>query len=489
MSCGYLLRLLRSWWQVELDFFDRKTPLYDSCKPVACLAASLLVSMVLVTTGCGGISSSAKSVAAPPGNYPIPNPGLTGSFFGINTNSLDDPWPGTIIPLASWRSHDSNLKWADLNTGPGVYDFSKLDQWLSNAKATNTDVLYTMYATPPWISSRGVNSSSPDTSCAYATQIGPGICDPPVDLSCDGTGTNQTFKDFVTALIQHVGPGAIQYWEMWNEPNASIHWNATADCPNTPFAADLMLARMARDMKAIVSATDAKAKFTTPPLGDDGQWLAHYFANTDGAQSEDIVAFHGYPSSNTCPGDCAEQIADQINQLKSRLPASELGKPLFDTEGNWGYVNKVNALTDPDHQASFVMRYYLIQMSKGVAKFYWYTWDISTLGALYDTSTASLTPAGNAYVQVVRWTNGGTATVGPCSANGTVWTCTLNSPRGAQAEAIWDSSQTCSGGVCSTTDLSVPSQFNAYLDLSGNTTNLSGSSVPVGLKPVLLITQ
>jgi hypothetical protein len=131
MSCSYLLRLLRSGWQVERDFFNRKTPVHDSAKPVACLATSLLVSMVLVTAGCGGISSGSKSVVSPPGNYPTPSPGPTGTFFGINTNRLNDPWPGTMIPLASWRSHDSNVKWADINIGSGVYDFSRLDQLAS----------------------------------------------------------------------------------------------------------------------------------------------------------------------------------------------------------------------------------------------------------------------------------------------------------------------------------------------------------------------
>jgi hypothetical protein len=212
-----------------------------------------LVSMVLVTAGCGGISSGSKSVVSPPGNYPTPSPGPTGTFFGINTNRLNDPWPGTMIPLASWRSHDSNVKWADINIGSGVYDFSRLDQWLSNAKATNTDVLFTVYATPSWISSHGVNSSSPNTSCSYETEIGPGICDPPVDLSCDGTGTNQTFIDFVTALIQHVGPGAIQYWEMWNEPNVPMHWNAKADCPNTPLAGDLMCNSLNSTLQTILA--------------------------------------------------------------------------------------------------------------------------------------------------------------------------------------------------------------------------------------------
>ena len=81
-----------------------------------------------------------------------------------------------------------------------------------------------------------------------------------------------------------------------------------------------------------------------------------------------------------------------------------------------------------------------------MAKSYWWNWDISDEGAFYDDSSHSLNPAGNAYVQIVRWTNGGTAMVGPCSTDATVttrWTCAVQSPGGAQAEAIWDTSQTC----------------------------------------------
>jgi hypothetical protein len=468
----------------------------------------VLVPVILVIAGCSGISSGAKNTVPPPQQeYPIPNPGATGMFFGMNTNILSDPWPGTMIPLGSWRSLGSQVKWADIETGPGVYDFSHLDGWLSKAKQSNADVLFTMYATPSWASSRGPNCTGigtphkgclgPTNICAFLQQNGPGVCDPPIDLACDGTGTNQTFVDFVTALIQHVGPGTIKYWEMWNEPNNPNEWNGDADCASTPHGGYLMLARMARDMRAIVSAADPNARFTTPPCGSPNcaaSWLATYFANTDGASSADIIAFHGYITTGGCPSDCPvpENVGVQIDRLISKLPASAKGKPLFDTEGSWGGPpgqKNVNSITDPDQQASFLARYYLVQMGKHVAKFYWWNWDISGEAAFYNASANSLNPAGNAYIQVVRWTNGGTATVGPCSATGTVWTCSLQSPTGAEAEAIWDTSQTCNGGSCSTAQVSIPSQFNAYLDLSGNQGQLSGSSAAVGSKPILLITQ
>ena len=92
--------------------------------------------------------------------------------------------------------------------------------------------MFTMYATPSWASLHGMNSSSPNTFCAFQQQNGPGICDPPDDLSCNGSGTDQHFKNFVSALINHLGPGKIKYWEMWNEPNIQKEWSGDVDCPS-----------------------------------------------------------------------------------------------------------------------------------------------------------------------------------------------------------------------------------------------------------------
>ena len=43
----------------------------------------------------------------------------------------------------------------------------------------------------------------------------------------------------------------------------------------------------------------------------------------------------------------------------------------------------------------------------------------------------------------------------PCSASGTVWTCELTLANGTAAEAIWDTSQICSDGTCTTSNQNV----------------------------------
>lgn len=471
-----------------------------SRKLIAGLGVPAILFAVLLGVGCAGVSSAEKSSSTnstnPSNPFPSPNPGPTGQFFGMATNVITDAWPGTMVPVTSWRSLGGTVKWSDINTAPGVYNFKRLDQWLQLAQSSRTDVMFTMYATPTWASSHGANSGSPNTSCVDQ-QEGPGLCDPPLDLACDGTGTNLYFRTFVQALIAHVGAGKIKYWEMWNEPNIPSEWNGEADCPGVLNAGDLMLARMAKDMRTIVSAADPNAVFTTPaPVGSPGNWIANYLPI--GGAYADIVGFHGYVDTGSCPTDCpvAERIGELVDGVTAAiadLPTSPINfqtYPLFDTEGSWGASSRQDNITDPDQQAAFVARYYLLQMSRPVAKFYWYGWDFdNTSGAFYNSSTNALTPAGIAYQQVVGWTGAGQAAVGPCAQTSTQWTCTIKGPNSAEAEAIWDTSQTCGNGTCTTTNVSVASQFNAYVDLAGNAAPVSNQSAPVGLKPILLFAQ
>ena len=447
----------------------------------------VLTSVCIAIMSCSGGSNNNSGGGGGGG-------GVAGPFFGIATNMLSDPWPASLVPVASWRSLGGSVKWADINTAEGTYDFSTLDQWLSEAKAGGQDVMFTMYATPTWASSRGENCISqgkpagclgpPNTGCSFQSQNGPGICDPPVDLNCDGTGPDLLFQNFVTALLTHVGAGAIKYWEMWNEPSVAHEWNAVADCPSVPNAQYLMLARMAQDMRNIVSAVDSKALFTTPaPVGSVADWMTGYLANSNGGSLADVIAFHGYVSQ-TCQG-CPEP--EDVVGIVTNLQAvttiyGQQNKPLFNTEGSWGAVNGAPAITDPQQQAAFAARYYLLQMGAGVTKLYWYGWDFKDSGSFYDSSTQALNPAGVAYKQIVKWTTA--ATVKPCTQNGTQWSCTIKGSS-ATTMAVWDTSETCDGS-CGTKNITAPQGFTSYLDVAGNTHTVSGGTVPVGAQPILL---
>jgi hypothetical protein len=465
----------------------------------------ILIAVVPVFTQALQTDSTASPVQSVVPDAATTNP--TASFFGIHAQPRvfpGNPWPESFISFASWRTQGAGVKWSDINTAENTYDWSILDQGIAETKAAGQDVMFTLFSTPIWASSRGSHCIAagnpagclgpPNTDC-FVYQNGAGNCDPPDDLNCDGSGTDQHFKTFVSALLNHVGAGKIKYWELWNEPNMKREWNAEADCPNTPNAPYLILARMAADLREIVAPVDSEAKFTTPaPAGGRKMvpaWLEGYLANSNGANYADIIAFHGYiVEGGTCPNACpvAEKVVELVSNVRNVASTyGQQSKPLFDTEASWGNVNGVDAMTDPDQQTAFVGRFYLLQMGAGVAKFYWFAWNFPTTGILYDAKTTSLNSSGVAYKEIAKWTSG--ATVEPCSANGNVWSCVIAGPSGSESEAIWDASQTCKAGVCSTKNVSVPSKFTSYLDLAGEKHAIENDTVPVGLKPVLLTTD
>ena len=79
------------------------------------------------------------------------------SFFGADFNGFG-VWPPTdgqkqVATLGTIRLWDDNVKWAQVETSNGVYDWSHLDTWMSKAQAQGMDVLYTIGNTPQWAGS------------------------------------------------------------------------------------------------------------------------------------------------------------------------------------------------------------------------------------------------------------------------------------------------------------------------------------------------
>jgi hypothetical protein len=448
---------------------------------VAPNTSTQVVDTVTVTSAADATQSAQATITvAAQGST---NPGLPASFFGLHINEISVPWP--TVPFASYRSLDSgNILWADINTAEGQYDWSHLDPWIAKAQAGGQDILYTMFGTPSWASSRGLNSSNPDTGCSFVPVDGPGVCDAPDDLNADGTGTDQHWKDFVTALINHVGTGTVKYWEIWNEWNISNQWNGT----------QAQMLRLAQDAQAILKANDPNALITSPSVVNADlaakNWLLGYF-QAGGGQYADIVAVHGYVSTPTtvCPSACPvpENVAAVLDNTRAVMAAAgQQGKPLFDTEGSWGVTSD---MTDPDVQVEFTGRFYLIQLggttaSPGFDKFYWFGWDYTNTGGFYDPNSGQITPAGVAYQQIYNWSVG--AVTSRCAPSGTQWACGFSRSGGYQAEAIWDTSQSCANGNCTTLSVSVDPQYVQYRDLAGAVTPIVNNTVAVGGKPILL---
>ena len=406
--------------------------------------------------------------------------GIPPSYFGMDVLVSvfnGTPWPpfsfGTI------RLWDSGTSWLNLNTSNGVYDFSQLDIWLQAAQQQGlTDVMYTFGETPVWA------SSNPNDQTCVSVNSPAGSCDAPSDLNPDGSGTDQMWKDFVTALVAHSqsSPYAhITSWEMWNEPTIVKEWNGTLP----------QLARMSKDAYTIIKAADPSAVVTTPtPVSiatlSSPAWMTQYIAAThalgSGSPYADIITFHGYLSSSadTRPENIVTNIAAMTTMQTSEGVSS---LPLWDTESDWG--NNSN-LPDPDFEAAFLARFYLLQWSSNAVRFYWYQYGNTTFGSILTGN--DLSGAGVAYGVLYNWMAGATLS-SPCSDTGTVWTCHFTKPGGIQQQAVWDTSQTCSNGTCGTSTYTPDSLYTRYQDLTGTITQVpAGTTVQIGAKPILLVT-
>lgn len=452
------------------------------------------------------------------GNAPL------AAFFGFTENSTNPGnWPTVSYGLQRfWDSPPD--QWPSINTASGVFDFTNLDSDLALAYSNGVmEGMYTLARTPPWAS-----SNPTDTTCAYTTAGsggGDGECDPPDDLNADGSGTNATWKAWITAIATHVNsPGYtashahIKYWEIWNEPDTE------PDASNRFWAGTFaQLARLTEDANCIITrrgvihengngtatpcaatAIDPTAKIVMASGHAKGVALTFaqnqlYCNNTSKVPGEelpcpnppnaiaaavDIVNFHmkpGNESGDNCPAPtpCTPESAMQwyVSNVQSILEAAEKAKPLWNGEAAYSDQGFIAPYTDPDMAASFMPRYYLINWTLGVSGMAWYTWDdLNAAGSSVQTS----------YQQTYNWLANASLTT-PCSATGTVWSCGITQ-NGTPYLIMWDTSQSCANGSCTTSNQTVGAQWTTYQDMTMVSTpaTISEHVVPVGIKPVVL---
>jgi hypothetical protein len=439
-------------------------------------------------------SSSPQQTASIPLAMTVQSAGvqrLPATFFGLHINRHYGPYHMPTIPFGAYRTIDSyGTLWNGIETSPGIYDFAALDIRLGDAQAAGVDVLYTIYSTPTF------HSSNPtDTTCGE----GAGACEPPRDINPDGSGTDANLIAFMTALVNHVGD-KIAYYEVWNEANIGIEYNGTWP----------QLVRMAQDARRIVLAGNPEAKMLSPSFAEftyasaatrEAAYLNTSLNGSTGGQQADILNFHGYVVTPALPVPIPEYEVTNLTNLRAALTnagdEADLAKPFWDSE--WGPGIGLN---EPDLNAAFIARHLLIDASLNIARSYYYDWDSNDQRALWSNTLTDclnagtpnadgyLCDTGTAFQQTERWLLGNTA-VGPCSgplppATG-VWTCSLLEANGVQTLAVWSTSQTCAAGTCTTSVYSYDPRYKQYFTLSNSeSTPLSGGTVPVGAKPILL---
>jgi hypothetical protein len=439
-------------------------------------------------------------------------PPVPASFFGMIVASSSDMPP--LVPFGQFRFWDDGASWPLIEPSGPTPNFAPLDNYLSALKTQGVnDVFYTLGRTPYWASSK-----PGDMSCDYFIPNMPttyGSCDPPLLLNADGSGSDLYWINWVTTIATHVNDPTylkthahIKYWEIWNEVYRSHvlsnYLPPNGSCCYSFQGTYAQLVRLTQDARSVITGIDPTAQIVMPSsvantngalavaqnflyCNDNPKSGSNCTTGNQGASAVDIINYHLYVNQEPVETNLMNYVngGGGLNGIRPSLQPAERVKPLWSGEDSWGLTNNnIKAFTDPDLQAAFVARYHMISWSLGIASEFWYQYDNPNEGTLW-SSSSGLTEAGTAYTQVYNWMVGRSMT-SLCSPTGTIWTCTLTAPGGYQGLVVWDTSLSCSNGTCNTKPYSVGAQYVQYRDLSGIVYPVTGRSVPVGIKPILV---
>jgi hypothetical protein len=384
------------------------------------------------------------------------------SFVSVSTAGSSD------LPKVPYGSlgHPGYLVWNFAESARGVYNWKEFDQFVKAAPKDGRGVAQinlTLGYTPPW-------AVADKSSCTALKGIG---CTMPPDNMQDWT-------DFVTTLVAHyngITAPHVAYYEIWNEADTVHFWTSTPD----------VLAQMAQLAYPIILA-DGHSKIITPSMvwanGLGVTWMTQFLSawtSLTGTTWPGLVSFHGYTSQTgigaKLPVPMPEDPKSTNAPLQTMLTSfSALGYPMAISEGSWGVLG----VKDHDSQAAWISHWYIIAASFPTMKFAtWFEWGIPALSGLIENTDGTPTQAGLALGVVEGWIVG--KKVSACSQTGHIWSCPVGS-----GLVVWDASQTCSHGVCTTAPYTPPSGYSGYYDLTGAYSTMSGT-VNLGVKPVELV--
>lgn len=302
-----------------------------------------LVALVCVATASVGAlpaQGSSAPAAAPPGL----------AFFGTWSDGLSMTSAESQEALGRQRDAGVGLVrqyiwWNRMEPREGVYDWSRMDQLVTDAKAKGMQILPTLLYTPDFYSSKPADSTS-------TAQFPPAD---PADLA-----------RFTTKMVQRYGTGGtywckpplpnlppqcpqsyvpITYWEVWNEPDYTSWWKGS---PNPAEYVELLKAT-----STAIKLADPAAKVVLGSLTGAGGSLSDGYLDALyrlGAQEYfDVVSLNPYGH------DVGAMVAYIRGQRAVMNRYGDSAKPAIITEYGWATGGRSdNFVVDPQCQAALM---------------------------------------------------------------------------------------------------------------------------------------
>jgi polysaccharide biosynthesis protein PslG len=358
----------------------------------AAVAALLLGLLSGITTPTGAVTGAPSAQATHRG--PFDSVRVPHAFFGLH----DGSGQGYQLDYGSLRLWDVHVTWRDIETSPGVYDWSHLDALVSAAQAHHVDVTLVVGMTPSFYASSP--TLPPSNLSAYIRFL---------------TKVMARYRDFQ-------GQRGIAAYQVWNEGNISAFWTGTP----------AQLARLTATVYQIRNVTDPGAEVVAPSfavrLPYQREWMRSYQRQlVDGKpvwDYYDVNALSLYPKPTYGghpggPEDAMRLLGHARTQLhRIGVPGS---KKIWATEINYGVTGGglADSAATPisgGRQVANVLRTYLLGAAHGLARVFWYRYDWGrvasdggTLGntLLSDPGDYALArPAGLALRTAQRWLSG-----------------------------------------------------------------------------------
>jgi hypothetical protein len=376
---------------------------------------------------------------------------VTSTFFGMHDSNLAT-FPAA--PVGTARLWDSGVTWREIETSPGVFNFTRLDEQVAAARANGARVLLVLGQTPRF------HATQPGKRGAY----GPGAASMPHEAA---------WKKYVTTVVRRYKGRGVDY-QVWNEANVSGYWQGTP----------AQMAKLTQWTSRIVNSNDSGAKVVAPALAtrlsSQRLWLRTFYAQRTGGKKVagwvDVVSLNLYPVASGSP----ESSMTLLAAVRTMLKQAAVTKPVWNTEINYGLLGGGTAKRIPAaKQAAFVARTYLLNAANNVKRVYWYSWDLQRLAntSLTQDNDTSLTQAGTAYKVVRSWLIGA-RTKGCVRDRKGTYTCTLAYSGGVR-RVYWNPSRKVT--------IRAVKSARATMGLSGvERPASSGVQVGVGMSPVMV---
>lgn len=382
---------------------------------------------------------------------------IPAALFDLNLFNLEwgVTWP--TVPFASWRS--GKAVWNKLETRPGRFDFSVLDNEFILAQEHGLSLLLLLESPPTWASAR------PNEFGCCGTKALPGTRAEPKDP--------KEWENYVRAVATRYKGRQVAY-ELWNEP----------DVPKFYSGSPHDLVQMCRTAYKVIKQVDSSIIVVSPSMSGGSKTAIPFldaFLAAGGGECVDVIGFHFYVAPQP-----PEAMLPKIKAVKSTMAHYGVRKPIWDTEVGWNIINhdKNEAeqevwagkpLSDEQSEA-YLARTYLLSWAAGIERVYWYAWAHPSMGMTeFDRKTTK--PIATSFLTLQKWLIG--KRMQGCSAIQQVWTCTLQN--GDKAESVvWRESGESAA-------LTKAAAFRRAVQLSGAVTPLDSSHPQqIGEMPVLL---